>query len=146
MSYYPCDIDNNDKTVYYRWCVREELQKTSVMFCKDLEERSLGAYEWLICKELEWIHARLIHEFDKLKWNEWEEDAPVELKVVYIEIQSSGDKWKRMNISWLARVARINRDNIYGRLRYLPEMQNFFDEVCEMQEEWIRRRCTGSRI
>ena len=28
----------------------------------------------------------------------------------------------------------------YGRLRYLPEMQKFFDEVCETQEEWIRRR------
>lgn len=31
---------------------------------------------------------------------------------------------------------------IYGRLRYLPEMQKFFDEVCETQEEWIRRRYT----
>ena len=47
-----------------------------------------------------------------------------------------------MNISWLARVAGINRDDIYGRLRYLPEMQKFFDEVCETQEEWIRRRYT----
>lgn len=35
---------------------------------------------------------------------------------------------------------KINRDDIYGRLRYLPEMQKFFDEVCETQEEWIRRR------
>ena len=47
-----------------------------------------------------------------------------------------------MNISWLARAAGINRDDIYGRLRYLPEMQEFFDEVCETQEEWIRRRYT----
>ena len=51
-----------------------------------------------------------------------------------------------MNISWLARVAGINRDDIYGRLRYLPEMQKFFDEVCETQEEWIRRRYTESAL
>ena len=51
-----------------------------------------------------------------------------------------------MNISWLARVAGINRDDIYGRLRYLPEMQKFFDEVCETQEEWIRRRYTEIAI
>lgn len=31
---------------------------------------------------------------------------------------------------------------IYGRLRYLPEMQKSFDEVCKTQEEWIRRRYT----
>ena len=30
----------------------------------------------------------------------------------------------------------------YGGLRYLPEMQNFFGEVCETQEEWIWRRYT----
>ncbi len=47
-----------------------------------------------------------------------------------------------MNINWLARVARINRDDIYGRFRYLPEMQKFFNEVCETQKEWIRRRYT----
>lgn len=47
-----------------------------------------------------------------------------------------------MTISWLARVAGINRDDIYGRLRYLPEIQKFFNEVCETQEEWIRRRYT----
>ena len=64
------------------------------------------------------------------------------ISAAYAEIQSSGDKRKRMNISWLARVAGINRDDIYGRLRYLPKMQEFFDEVCETQEEWIRRRYT----
>ena len=135
-SYYSRDADNNeDKTAYYHRRVQEELQKTPVMSCKDLKERIPGAYEWLICKEPEWIHARLIHEFDKPKRDEWGEAALVELKVAYAEIQSSGDKRKRMNISWLARVAEINRDDIYGRLRYLPEMQEFFDEVCETQEE-----------
>lgn len=79
-----------------------------------------------VCKELEWTHARLLHEFDKLKWNEWGEVVLVELKVAHAEIQSSGDKRERMNISWLARVAGINREDIYGRLRYLPEMQAFF--------------------
>lgn len=54
----------------------------------------------------------------------------------------SGEHRKRVNISWLARVAGLNRDDIYGRLPYLPEMQRFFDEVCEAQEEWIRRRYT----
>ena len=39
-------------------------------------------------------------------------------------------------------MAGLNRDDIYGRLPYLPEMQSFFDEVCETQEEWIRRRYT----
>ncbi len=142
-SYYSRDADNNeDKTAYYRRRVQEELQKTPVMSCKDLKERIPGAYEWLICKEPEWIHARLTHEFDKPKWNEWGEATLVELKAAYTEIQSSGDKRKRMNISWLARVAGINRDDIYGRLRYLPEMQKFFEEVCETQEEWIQRRYT----
>lgn len=142
-SYYSCDAnDNEDKTDYYRRRVQEELQKTSVMSCKDLKERIPGAYEWLIRKDPEWILAKLIHEFDKPKWNEWGKAALVELKAAYAEIQSSGDKRKRMNISWLARVAGINRDDIYGRLCYLPEMQKFFDEVCETQEEWIRRRYT----
>lgn len=40
----------------------------------------------------------------------------------------------------MARAAGLNRDDIYGRLPYLPEMQKFFEEVCESQEEWIRRR------
>lgn len=40
----------------------------------------------------------------------------------------------------MARTVGINRDDIYGRLRYLLEMQKFFDEVCEIQEEWIRQR------
>ena len=84
----------------------------------------------------------MTHEFDKPRWNEWGEVALAELKAAYAEIQLRGDKRKRMNISWLARVAGINRDDIYGRLRYLPEMQKFFDEVCETQEEWIRRRYT----
>ena len=39
-------------------------------------------------------------------------------------------------------MAALNRDDIYGRMLYLPEMQQFFDEVCEIQEEWIRRRYT----
>lgn len=142
-SYYSRGADNNeDKTAYYRRRVQEELQKMPVMSCKDLKERIPGAYEWLICQEPEWIHAKLIHEFDKPKWNEWGEAALVKLKAAYAEIQSSGDKRKRMNISWLARVAGINRDDIYGRLRYLPEMQKFLNEICETQEEWIRRRYT----
>ncbi len=49
---------------------------------------------------------------------------------------------KRVNISWLSRAAGLNRDDIYGKLPYLPEMQKFIDEVCESQEEWIRRRYT----
>lgn len=81
----------------------------------------------------------MIHEFDKPNWNEWGEAALVELKAAFAEIQSSENKRKRMNISWLARVAGINRDDIYGRLRYLPEIQKFFDE---MQEEWLRWRYT----
>lgn len=36
----------------------------------------------------------------------------------------------------------MNRDDIYGRLPYLPEMQKFIGAVCESQEEWIRRRYT----
>ena len=142
-SYYSSGADNNEgETDYYKRCVQEELEKTPVMSCRDLKERVPGAYEWLIRKEPDWIHARLIHEFDKPRWNEWGEAALAELKIAYAEIQLSGDKRKRMNISWLARVAGINRDDIYGRLRYLPEMQKFFDEVCETQEEWIRRRYT----
>lgn len=70
------------------------------------------------------------------------EAALIELKIVYAEIQASGDHRKRVNISCLARVAGLNRDDIYGRLPYLPEMQKFFGEVCETQEEWIRRRYT----
>ena len=142
-SYYSRDADKNEgKTAYYHRRVQEELQKTPVMSCRDLKGRIPGAYEWLINKEPEWIHARLVYEYDKPRWNEWGEAALVELKAAYAEIQSSGDKRKRVNISWLARVAGINRDYIYGRLRYLPEMQDFFEEVCETQEEWIRRRYT----
>ena len=142
-SYYSCGTDKSEgKTAYYKRRVQEELQKTPIMSCRDLKERVPGAYEWLIRKEPDWIHARLIHEFDKPRWNEWGEAALAELKAAYAEIQSSGDKRKRVTISWLARAAGINRDDIYGRLRYLPEMQKFFDEVCETQEEWIRRRYT----
>lgn len=139
-SYYSCGVNKSEgKTAYYQRRVQEELQKTPVMSCRDLKERVPGAYEWLIRKDPEWIHTRLVHEFNKPR-NEWGEAALVELKAAYAEIQSSGDKRKRINISWLARAAGINRDDIYGRLRYLPEMQKFFDEVCETQEEWIRRR------
>ena len=142
-SYYSCGADKSEgKTAYYKRRVQEELQKTPIMSCRDLKERVPGAYEWLIRKEPDWIHARLIHEFDKPRWNEWGEAALAELKAAYAEIQSSGDKRKRVTISWLARATGINRDDIYGRLRYLPEMQKFFDEVCETQEEWIRRRYT----
>lgn len=142
-SYYSRDADNNEgKTAYYQRRVLEELQRTPVMSCKDLKERIPGAYEWLIYKEPEWIHIRLIHEFDKPKWGEWGEIALVELNAAYAKIQSSGDKRKRINISWLASVAGINRDDIYGRLRYLPEMKEFFDKICGTQEEWIRRRYT----
>ena len=78
------------------------------MSCRDLKERVPGAYEWLIRKEPDWIHARLIHEFDKPRWNEWGEAALAELKAAYAEIQSSGDKRKRVTISWLARAAGRN--------------------------------------
>lgn len=36
-----------------------------------------------------------------------------------------------LQISCRSEAVGINRDDIYGRLRYLPEMQKFFDEVCE---------------
>ena len=39
-------------------------------------------------------------------------------------------------------MAGLNRDDIYGRMPYLPELQQFFDEVCEIQEERIRRQYT----
>ncbi len=146
-SYYSCGVDKSEgETAYYKRRVREELQKTPIMSCRDLKEHVPGAYEYLIRKEPDWIHARLIHEFDKPRWDKWGEAALVELKAAYAEIRLSGDKRKRVSISWLARVAGINRDDIYGRLRYLPEMQEFFDEVCETQEEWIRRRYTEIAI
>lgn len=142
-SYYSGNADKGEgASAYYKRRVREDLEKTLVMSCRDLKERVPGAYEYLVHKESEWIHARLIHEYDKPRWDGWGETALVELKAAYAEIQLSGDTRKRMNISWLARVAGINRDDIYGRLRYLPEMQKFFDEVCETQEEWIQRRYT----
>lgn len=142
-SYYSSGADKNEVEItYYKRRVQEELQKTPVMSCRDLKKRVPGAYEYLIRKEPDWMHARLIHEFNKPRWDEWGEAALVELKAAYAEIQLFGDKRKRMNISWLARVAGINRDDIYSRLCYLPEMQKFFDEVCETQEEWIRRRYT----
>lgn len=131
-----------ERTDYYRMRVMEELQERHVLSCKDLKESVPGAYEWLIRKEPEWIHSKLTHEFDKPRWQEWGEAALIELKAAYAEIQAFGDHRKRVNISWLARVSGLNRDDIYGRLPYLPEMQKFFDEVCESQEEWIRRRYT----
>ena len=112
------------------------------MSCRDLKERVPGAYEWLIRNDPAWIRARLTHEFDKPRWDEWGEAALVELKAAYQEIRIRGDPRKRINISWLARAAGIKRDEIYGRLPYLPEMQKFFDGVCESQEAWIRRRYT----
>ncbi len=127
---------------FYRRRIREELQKTPMMSCKDLKEAVPGAYEWMMRTEPEWIHARLVHEYDKPRWQEWGEAALIELKAAYAEIMSSGNSKKRVNISWLARAAGINRDLIYSRLRYLPEMQDFFEEVCETQEAWIKRRYT----
>jgi predicted transcriptional regulator len=142
-SYYFREQGNKeDRSTYYHRRVLEELEKHPVMSCKDLKERVPGAYEWLIRKDPAWIHARLTHEFDKTRWDEWGRAALVELKAAYQEIRTSGDPRKRINISWLARAAGINRDDIYGRLPYLPEMQEFFDEVCESQEAWIRRRYT----
>lgn len=142
-SYYFREPGNEeDRDAYYRRRVQEELEATPVMSCKDLKERVPGAYEWLIRKDPEWIHARLIHEFDKPRWDDWGKTALVELKAAYQKIQEKGDPRRRINICWLSRVAGINRDDIYGRLSYLPEMQKFFDEVCESQETWIRRRYT----
>ncbi|MBP3900964.1 MAG: TniQ family protein [Blautia sp.] len=134
--------DEEEKDDYYRRRVMEELEITPVMSCKDLKERVPGAYHWLIRKDPSWIHDRLVREFDKPRWNEWGKAALVELRAAYQEIRARGDPRKRINISWLARAAGINRDDIYGRLPYLPEMQKFFDEVCEPQEAWIRRRYT----
>ena len=131
-----------DKDTYYRRRVLEELEKTPILSCKDLQKRVPGAYRWLIRKDPEWIHARLIHELEKPRWNEWGEAALVELKAAYQDIRARGDPRKRINISWLARVAGISRDDISGRLPYLPEMKKFFDDVCESQEAWIRRRYT----
>lgn len=90
------------------------------MSCKDVKERIPGAYRWLVMKDPEWLHARLVHEFDKPRWQELVEAALMELKAAYAEIRLSGDPRKRVNISWLARTAGINRDDIYGRLWYLP--------------------------
>lgn len=142
-SYYYWENNNNEeRTAFYRRRVQEELQKTPVMSCKDVKERIPGAYRWLVMKDPEWLHARLVHEFDKPRWQEWGQAALVELKAAYAEIRSSGNPKKRVNVNWLARAAGINRDLIYSRLRYLPEMQKFFEEVCETQEAWIRRRYT----
>ena len=115
-SYYSCGVNKSEgKTAYYQRRVQEELQKTPVMSCRDLKERVPGAYEWLIRKDPEWIHTRIVHEFNKPR-NEWGAAALVELKAAYAEIQSSGDKRKRINISWLARAAGINRDDILNIL------------------------------
>ena len=140
--YYREQGHEEDKDTYYRRRVLEELEITPVMSCKDLKDRVPGAYEWLNRKDPAWIHARLIHEFDKPRWDEWGEAALVELKAAYQEIRTRGDPRKRITISWIARVAGINRDDIYGRLPYLSEMRKFFDEACESQETWIRRRYT----
>ena len=146
-SYYFRESGNEeDRDTYYRRRVLEELERSPVMSCKDLKECVPGAYEWLVRKDPEWIHAKLIHEFDKPRWDEWGRATLVELKAAYQEIRTRGDPRKRINISWLARTAGIKRDDIYGRLPYLPEMQEFFDEVCESQEAWIRRRYTEIAI
>ena len=113
-----------------------------MMSVRDLRERVPGAYHWLIRNDPEWIHEKLIHEFDKPRWEEWGEAALVELKAAYEEIRTKGDPRKRVNKSWIARVAGIKPDEISDRLPHLPEMQKFFDDVCESQESWIRRRYT----
>lgn len=64
-SYYSSGADNEGETAYYKRRVQEELEKAPIMSCRDLKERVPGAYEWLIHKEPDWIHARLSHEFDK---------------------------------------------------------------------------------
>lgn len=131
-----------ERTEFYRMRILEELQERQLLSCKDLKECIPGAYEWMIEEDAEWLHSKLTNEYDKPRWQEWGAAALIELKAAYAEIQASGDHRKRVNISWLARVAGLNRDDIYGRLPYLPAMQKFFDEVCETQEEWIRRRYT----
>lgn len=131
-----------ERTEFYRVRILEELQERQLLSCKDLKECIPGAYEWMIEEDAEWLHSKLTHEYDKPRWQEWGAAALIELKAAYAEIQASGDHRKRVNISWLARVAGLNRDDIYARLPYLPAMQKFFDEVCETQEEWIRRRYT----
>lgn len=109
-----------ERTDFYRMRVMEELQERHVLSCKDLKESVPGAYEWLIRKEPERIHSKLTHEFDKPRWQEWREATLIELNAAYVEIQAFGDHRKRVNISWLAKVAGLNRDDIYGRLPYLP--------------------------
>lgn len=142
-SYYFREKDNEEsRNVYFHRRVLEELEKTPVMSCKDLKERVPGAYEWFMRNNPEWIQSKLIHEVDKPRWDEWGEVALIELRAAYAEIKANGNPRKRINICWIARVAGIHRDTIYGRLPYLPEMQRFFDEVCETQEAWIRRRYT----
>lgn len=142
-SYYFRDLENNeDRSTYYRRRIIEELKKTPIMSCKDLKERVPGAYEWFIRKEPEWINGKLVHEFDKPRWTEWGASTLAELKAAYKKYRERGDPRKRITIGLIARTAGVNRDLIDSRLPYLPEMQKFFDEVCETQEEWIRRRYT----
>ena len=62
-SYYSREPGNEeDRDTYYRRRFLEELEATPIMSCKDLKERVPGAYNWLLRKDPEWIHARLIHE------------------------------------------------------------------------------------
>ena len=142
-SYYHREPGNKeDASTFYHRRTLEELEKTPMMSVRDLRERVPGAYHWLIRNDPEWIHEKLIHEFDKPRWEEWGEAALVELKAAYEEIRTKGDPRKRVNKSWIARVAGIKPDEISDRLPHLPEMQKFFDDVCESQESWIRRRYT----
>ncbi|MCM1543280.1 MAG: TnsD family transposase [Blautia sp.] len=140
--HYKDDNARRERTEFYRMRIMEELQERQVLSCKDLKGCIPGAYEWMIEEDAEWLHSKLTHEYDKPRWQEWGEAALIELKAAYAEIQASGDHRKRVNISWLAKVAGLNRDEIYGRLPHLPEMQEFLGEACETQEEWIRRRYT----
>lgn len=135
-------IKRNDAYKFYKEKIETEYKKTPDLSCKDLKERVPGAYEYMNRVDPEWLSERLTCEFDKPRWNEWGEKALMQLRQAYEIIQKTGDPRKRVTISWICRVAGINRDDVYGRLRYLPEMQNFFDEVCETQEHWIRRRYT----
>lgn len=135
-------ITRNDAYMFYKEKIEAEYQRTPFLSCRDLKERVPGAYEYMQRMNPEWLSERLVYEYDKPRWTDWGENALIQLRQAYEMIQETGDPRRRITISWLCRVAGINRDDVYGRMRYLPEMQNFFNEACETQEHWIRRRYT----
>lgn len=88
-----CHRDGNarkKKTDFYRMRILEELQKRHMLSCKDLKAYVPGAYEWMIREDPEWLHSKLIHEFDKPRWQEWGDAALIELKAAYAEIRFWG--------------------------------------------------------